>query len=74
MSRVVNLSLEEGVVTIRCMSEDIGVSAIEALPGGGTRLVCMSSEGAAHIRRKLKRYVVQGDVVREKHRPTTGTW
>jgi hypothetical protein len=74
MSRVVHLSLDEGVVTIRCMSEKVGVSAIESLPGGGVRLVCMSNDGAELIRRKLKRYLIGGDVTRERLRPATGTW
>jgi hypothetical protein len=74
VSRVVQLSLEEGVVVIRCLSEKVGVSAIESLPGGGVRLVCMSGEGAALIRKKLKAYLIDGEVVREPHRPKTGTW
>jgi hypothetical protein len=74
MSRVVYLSLDEGVVVIRCLSEKIGISAIEALPGGGVRLVCLSGDGAAIIRRKLKSYVMAGDVQRERHRPTTPLW
>lgn len=74
MSRVVNLSLDMGVVTIRCLSEEVGVSAIEALPSGGTRVVCMSGPGADLIRRKLKRYLIDGEVTRERYRPTTGTW
>jgi hypothetical protein len=74
MSRVVHLSLDEGVVTIRCMSEKVGVSAIESLPAGGVRLVCMSNDGAETIRRKLKRYLIGGEVKREKLRPATGTW
>lgn len=74
MSRVVQLSLDEGVVVIRCLSEKVGVSAIERLPGGGVRLVCMSSDGAAKIRKKLKAYIINGEVARERHRPVTGTW
>jgi hypothetical protein len=74
MSRVVHLSLDEGMVVIRCMSEKVGVSAIEGLPGGGVRLVCMSNEGAELIRKKLKRYVIDGEVTRERFRPKTGTW
>jgi hypothetical protein len=74
VSRVVHLSLDEGVVVIRCLSEKVGVSAIESLPGGGVRLVCMSSEGAAKIRKKLKTYIIDGEVTRERHRPVTGTW
>jgi hypothetical protein len=74
MNRVVHLSLDEGVVLIRCLSEKVGVSAIEALPGGGVRLVCKSGEGAELIRRKLKRYLLEGNVQRERLRPATGTW
>ena len=74
MSRVIHLSLDEGVVVIRCMSEKVGVSAIEGLPGGGVRLVCMSNDGAEIIRKKLKRYVIDGEVTRERFRPKTGTW
>lgn len=74
MSRVVHLSLDEGVVVIRCLSENVGISAIESLPGGGVRLVCKGGDGAALIRRKLKKYVMDGDQRRERLRPPTGTW
>ena len=74
MSRVVNLKLDEGVVVIRCMSEKVGVSAIESLPQGGVRLVCMSSEGAARIRRKLKANLITEPVARERHRPVRPLW
>jgi hypothetical protein len=74
MSRVVQLSLDEGVVVIRCLSEKVGVSAIERLPGGGVRLVCMSSEGAELIRDKLRRYVIAGTATRERHRPVNPLW
>lgn len=74
MSRVVHLNLDEGVVVIRCISENVGVSAIERLSSGGVRLVCMSSEGAARIRRKLETYLIQGNVTRERHRPLNPLW
>ena len=74
MSRIINLSLDEGVVVIRCHSEKVGISAIETLPGGGVRLVCMSSHGAALMRRKLKAYVLDTEVTRERHRPMIGSW
>ena len=74
MSRVVHLSLDEGVVVIRCLSEKVGISAIEALPGGGVRLVCASGDGAALIRRQLKRYVMEGDPRRERFRPVKPLW
>ncbi|MFL6752769.1 MAG: hypothetical protein ACJ8FL_06065 [Sphingomicrobium sp.] len=74
MSRVVHLTLDEGAVATRCTSEKVGVSAIERLPQGGVRLVCMSADGAEHIRRKLKRYLIQGEVTRERHRPIKPLW
>ena len=74
MSRVVHLNLEEGVVVIRCLSEKVGVSAIERLPAGGVRLVCMSSAGAVTIRKKLKSYLITEPVVRKLRRPATPLW
>jgi hypothetical protein len=74
MSRVVHLNLDEGVVVIRCLSEKVGISAIESLPQGGVRLVCMSGHGAELIRRKLKSYVIAGEVTRERHRPVKPLW
>jgi hypothetical protein len=74
MSRVVNLDLEQPAVTVRCLSENVGISAIETLASGGVRLVCSSSVGAATIRRKLKAHVIQGDVTRQRHRPVKPLW
>ena len=75
MSRTVYLGLDEGKVVARCAKEKIGVSAIEALPGGGVRLVCMSGDGAERIRRLLKSQLIDGDeVTRARHRPSTPLW
>jgi hypothetical protein len=54
MSRAINLNLSEADAREHCSTRSIGISAIEALPDGGVRLVCMSSEGAALLRRRLK--------------------
>jgi hypothetical protein len=74
VSRVIHLTLDEGVVVIRCLSEKVGISAIESLPSGGVRLVCKSAEGAATIRRKLKSYLIEGEPERERHRPVKPLW
>jgi hypothetical protein len=74
MSRVLHLNLAEGAVVTRCVSEQVGISAIEPLPSGGVRLVCSSGHGAELLRRKLKRYLINGDVTRERHRPLTPLW
>jgi hypothetical protein len=74
VSRVVFLDMSESAVVARCASEKIGISAIERLPAGGIRLVCMSGDGAALIRRKLKSHVLDGSAAREGHRPRTPLW
>lgn len=74
MSRAVLLSISESDVLEHCVKAKVGVSAIERLVDGGVRLVCMSGEGAELIRKKLKRHLIQGQVVRERHRPPTPMW
>jgi hypothetical protein len=74
MSRAINLSMAEADVVARCRTESVGVSAIERLPQGGVRLVCMSVDGAALIRRKLKAHLIAGEVIRQRHRPTRPLW
>jgi len=74
MSRVLFITLEEGEVVNRCLAEKVGISAIERLPAGGTRLVCMSVDGAATMTRKFKTHLIKGTVDRQRHRPTRPLW
>ena len=74
MSRVVLLSMSESEVVAKCHAAMIGVSAIERLATGGVRLVCMSVAGAAMIRAELKAHIIEGQIVRERHRPVTPLW
>lgn len=74
MTRAINLSMGEADVIAHCQSESVGVSAIERLPQGGVRLVCMSGHGAELIRRKLKSHIIKGAVKRQCHRPTRPLW
>lgn len=60
MSRTLFLDLGEGAVVTRCQAENVGISAIEPLPAGGTRLVCMSMDGAEVMRKKLKKNLITG--------------
>lgn len=69
MSRVLLLSLDEGQVVTHCLAANVGISAIEGLPAGGTRLVCMSVNGAAHMRKKLKSQIIPGTATRAIYRP-----
>jgi hypothetical protein len=74
MSRALFVSLDEGQVVTRCLAEKVGISAIERLPGGGVRLVCMSSEGAGVMARKLKQHLMRETPIREKFRPISPLW
>ena len=74
MSRAFNLSMTEAEIVQHCRDKIIAISALEALPDGGVRLVCMSGHGAAQIRSKLKRQIIQGVVRRERFRPVRPLW
>ena len=74
MSRELYLTLDEGDVVSRCLAEKVGISAIERLPQGGVRFVCMSGDGAAHMKKKLKAHLLKDDVVRQSHRPVSQIW
>lgn len=74
MSRELFIRLEEADVVSRCLAEKVGISAIEKLPAGGTRLVCMSGHGASVMNRKLKSHLIKETVVRQRHRPTRPLW
>lgn len=74
MSRVLLVALDEDKVIAKCQAEKVGISAIERLPAGGVRLVCMSSDGAAAMTRKFKPHLISGEVTRERHRPTRPLW
>ena len=69
MSRVLFVALGEKEIVSRCNAADVGISALERLPRGGVRLVCMSSDGAALMSRKFKSNLIRGEIVREAYRP-----
>lgn len=74
MSRALNLSLTMAQVDRHCRENGIAISALEALPDGGARLVCMSNYGAAQIRLKLKAHVLEENVRRQRFRPVKPLW
>ena len=69
MSRAVFLNMSEKAIILHCEREKIGISVISKVPAGGTRLVCMSVQGAEQIRRKLKTRLMKGDVAAERYGP-----
>jgi hypothetical protein len=69
VSRVLFLKLAENEVIAKCDAADVGISALEKLPDGGTRLVCKSSAGAALMTTKFKGKMIAADARREPFRP-----
>jgi hypothetical protein len=57
-----------------CRENGVAISALEALPDGGARLVCMSNYGAAQIRLKLEAHIINEDVRRQRFRPVKPLW
>ncbi|MEO5774353.1 MAG: hypothetical protein ABIQ32_09590 [Sphingomicrobium sp.] len=74
MSRALFVNLPEADVIASCKAANVGISAIERLPQGGVRLVCMSSDGAGAMTRKLKSKLITAEVTRERFRPRRPLW
>lgn len=74
MSRVLHLRMSQDAAADHCNARKIGVSALETLPSGAIRLVCMSNDGAERARKSLKTKLIKGDMIRERHRPTKPLW
>ena len=74
MSRAINLAMGQDAIVKHCTDNRIGISVLEALPGGGMRLVCDSAYGAEQIRSRLKRHVLAVDTRRAAFRPRTPLW
>jgi hypothetical protein len=64
MSRAMNLKLAEAEVLKQCNAAGVAISAIEALPSGGTHLVCTTSGGADDARQKFRKHIIEGRVKR----------
>jgi len=68
------LALTERQAFDLCAKQQVGVSTIEALPGGGVRLVCCSTSGAEIVRLKARSKIMKVEEARQKHRPATPLW
>ena len=64
MSRAINLSAAPDVVTDLCAKHAIGISSIEPLESGGTRVVMMDGDAAAKMRKVFKKQILTGTVNR----------
>jgi len=64
MSRAINLNATQEHVIAACAKRKIGISAIETLQSGGTRLVMNNAEDVAAIAKIYGAKVLAGKVVR----------
>jgi hypothetical protein len=64
MSRAMNLSVGVDAAINLCKRHGIGISTIEPLDSGGTRIVLMTNEGAHNLHLLAKGQVIDGPVVR----------
>ena len=66
MSRVLLLNMNEAAASKACDEQEVAVSVIETLVSGGVRLVCVSADGAARMRHKLRTKLIEGAVARSR--------
>ena len=58
MSRALNIDASLDHVRATCAKHDAGISSIETLPGGATRVVLLSGDGAALVARAYGKSVI----------------
>lgn len=64
MSRALFVKANEAKLVAMCAELNVGISVIEPLPSGGTRIVLNNSDDAATLSRRLKGAVMDGPVAR----------
>lgn len=64
MSRAMNLSVPESEVRRVCEDLGIAMTSIESLLPSGTRVVCLTGNGSAVLRNKMRAHIIEGEVKR----------
>jgi hypothetical protein len=64
MSRAVNIDAAPEVIVALCNKLGIGISVIEPLDSGGTRVILNNMTDAEIVRRDMKAKLITGDSVR----------
>ncbi len=65
-SRAMNIDASEADVRALCAKHDLGISAIEPLVSGGTRVVMVSLAAADRVRTAFARKLLTGPVQRTR--------
>lgn len=68
MSRAMNLNMLQSDVAKLCAELGIATTSIETLVPSGTRVVCLTGDGSAVLRRKLSSKLIDGAIVRMPRR------
>ena len=68
MSRAININAEEDHIVAACAKRGLGISDIEALPAGGTRVVMNNATDAATVSKLYRAKVIAGTVQRTPSR------
>lgn len=63
-SRALNIAVKVETVVEECTKKNRDISAIEPLPGGGTRVVMRTVEDAASLRRRFAKSLIKEPVER----------
>lgn len=71
MSRAINVNATNAEVAAMCAKHKATISAIEALPAGGTRVVMMNADDAAVIAKAFKTKILATDT---KRTPLSTRW
>ena len=72
MSRALNIDTTEADVMAACQVAGIGISTIERLVSGGTRVVLNNAVDAAAVAKTFKAKLLQGPVTRLQTRLNRG--
>jgi hypothetical protein len=64
MSRAININATQDHVIATCAERDVGISAIEALQSGGTRVVMNNADDTATLAAAYGSKVITGTVKR----------
>lgn len=64
MSRALNIDASQDDVTATCLRLGAAISTIETLPGGCTRVVLCSADGAAFVQRQYRGKIITTPMAR----------
>lgn len=71
MSRAINVNATHAEVSAMCAKHNATISAIEALPAGGMRVVLMNADDTAVIARAFAKKILAADA---KRTPLSARW